>query len=108
MGRVVDRRPVVRIVVDAGGVRTSRRPDSLAGEEPLELRVGHAGSRRTAEEGATKGGRAPLAVTMRTPGDDIDLAIGFLYTEGIIRRGRGRGDGAAVRGDRRAEHVQRG
>ncbi|MGI5246422.1 formate dehydrogenase accessory sulfurtransferase FdhD [Dactylosporangium sp. CA-139066] len=45
-------------------------PDTLAAEEPLEIRV--AG--------------APLAVTMRTPGDDLDLAIGFLLTEGVIRR----------------------
>ncbi|WP_432994908.1 formate dehydrogenase accessory sulfurtransferase FdhD [Dactylosporangium sp. CA-233914] len=45
-------------------------PDTLVAEEPLEIRVGG----------------AALAVTMRTPGDDLDLAIGFLLTEGIIRR----------------------
>lgn len=44
--------------------------DELAGEEPLEIRV----------DGA------PLTVTMRTPGDDIDLAAGFLLTEGLITR----------------------
>jgi FdhD protein len=65
MGRVTGRRPVVRI--DAG--RVARRPDTLVAEEPLEIRVD---------------GRA-LAVTMRTPGDDIDLAHGFLLTEGVIR-----------------------
>ncbi|HEY3952657.1 MAG TPA: formate dehydrogenase accessory sulfurtransferase FdhD [Streptosporangiaceae bacterium] len=43
-------------------------PDMLAAEEPLEIRVN---------------GRA-VAVTMRTPGDDIDLAAGFLATEGLI------------------------
>ena len=48
-------------------VRT-HRPDLLAAEEPLEIRVN---------------GR-PLAVTMRTPGDDIDLAAGFLATEGLV------------------------
>ena len=42
--------------------------DSLAAEEPLEIRV--AG--------------APLTVTMRTPGNDLELAAGFLLTEGII------------------------
>jgi len=42
--------------------------DSLAAEEPLEIRVG---------------GR-PLTVTMRTPGNDLELAAGFLLTEGII------------------------
>lgn len=49
-----------------GGVR--RVPDTLAGEEPLEIRVG----------------RSPLAVIMRTPGDDRELAAGFLFTEGLI------------------------
>ncbi|WP_432843525.1 formate dehydrogenase accessory sulfurtransferase FdhD [Dactylosporangium sp. CA-092794] len=53
-----------------GGVVQARiGPDTLAAEEPLEIRVG-----------------GPLAVTMRTPGDDLDLAIGFLLTEGIIQR----------------------
>ncbi|GAA4416441.1 formate dehydrogenase accessory sulfurtransferase FdhD [Actinokineospora soli] len=64
MGRVTVRRPVLR--VDAGG--RTRVPDALAAEEPLELRVG---------------GR-PLAVTMRTPGADVELAHGFLLTEGVI------------------------
>jgi FdhD protein len=70
----MNRRPVVRIDLDAATPRR-RRPDDLAAEEPLELRVGPAGPGR----------RAPLAVTMRTPGQDIDLAVGFLLTEGIIR-----------------------
>ena len=64
MGRVTVRRPVRRI--SATGDR--RRPDALAAEEPLELRVG---------------GKA-LAVTMRTPGHDVELAHGFLLTEGVI------------------------
>ena len=64
MGRVTVRRSVLR--VDATG--RTRVPDALAAEEPLELRVG---------------GRA-LAVTMRTPGADVDLAHGFLLTEGVI------------------------
>ena len=50
------------------GGRRDRRPDTLAVEEPLELRVN---------------GRA-LAVTMRTPGDDVELVHGFLLTEGVI------------------------
>nr|WP_184838258.1 formate dehydrogenase accessory sulfurtransferase FdhD [Allocatelliglobosispora scoriae] len=59
------RRPTVRVIV--GGAAT-KRPDTLATEEPLEIRVG----------------RRPLAVTMRTPGDELDLALGFLVTEGVI------------------------
>jgi FdhD protein len=64
MGRVTVRRPVVK--VSARG--RAGRPDALAAEEPLEIRVN---------------GRA-LAVTMRTPGNDIELAHGFLLTEGVI------------------------
>ncbi|MEU4714043.1 formate dehydrogenase accessory sulfurtransferase FdhD [Micromonospora purpureochromogenes] len=77
MGRATDRRSVLRIDLDtvADGRAPVRRPDTLSVEEPLEIRVGPAGPGR----------RRPLAVTMRTPGDDIDLAIGFLLTEGLIR-----------------------
>ncbi|MFY1688843.1 formate dehydrogenase accessory sulfurtransferase FdhD [Plantactinospora sp. WMMB782] len=78
MGRASGRRSVLRIDLapaQPGDRLAVRRQDSLAAEEPLEIRVGPAGPDR----------RAPLAVTMRTPGDDIDLAIGFLLTEGIIR-----------------------
>jgi FdhD protein len=64
-GRAVRRR-VTRIEV--GGARRVRE-DRLAGEEPLEIRVN---------------GR-PLAVTMRTPGNDVELATGFLVSEGVIR-----------------------
>ncbi len=82
MGRVTDRRSVVRIDLSSqdagpspeGGIRVGvRRLDTLASEEPLEIRVGRPGTTPT-----------PLAVTMRTPGDDLDLALGFLYTEGVI------------------------
>jgi FdhD protein len=64
MGRLTVRHPVLQLSAE----RTSSRPDRLAVEEPLELRVG---------------GRA-LAVTMRTPGHDIELMHGFLLTEGVI------------------------
>jgi FdhD protein len=72
MGRVTDRRSVVRVDLSAQP-STVRRMDTMIGEEPLEIRVGRAGEPRR-----------PLAVTMRTPGDDIDLALGFLFTEGLI------------------------
>jgi FdhD protein len=68
MGRVTARRRVTRITA---GVRTVVREDVLAAEEPLEIRVG---------------GRS-LAVTIRTPGDDVDLAAGFLVSEGVISHG---------------------
>jgi FdhD protein len=64
VGRITVRRPV--LTLSAQG--ECRRHDALAGEEPLELRVG---------------GR-PLAVTMRTPGHDVELAHGFLLSEGVI------------------------
>src|SRR3984957_3062159 len=65
------RRRVVRVTLPAGPdgqVTADPRADLLAAEEPLEIRVGG----------------QPLAVTMRTPGHDIDLAAGFLATEGVI------------------------
>jgi len=66
MARLTSRRPVLRV---RNGVRVTR-PDVLAGEEPLEIRISG----------------TPLAVTMRTPGADWDLVHGFLATEGVIRR----------------------
>jgi FdhD protein len=62
---------------EAAAVRSEGRADLLAVEEPLEIRV--AGE--------------PLAVTMRTPGDDIDLAAGFLAGEGVVA---GPGDIASI------------
>ncbi|WP_063043360.1 formate dehydrogenase accessory sulfurtransferase FdhD [Nocardia pseudovaccinii] len=64
MGRVTTRRPVLHI----RDGRSSRRPDTLVAEEPMEIRVS---------------GR-PLTVTMRTPGHDFDLAAGFLVSEGVV------------------------
>jgi FdhD protein len=68
MGRVTARRPVLRLDDGRTPPRRLERPDTLAVEEPLELRVGG----------------EPLTVTMRTPGDDMDLAAGFLLAEGVI------------------------
>lgn len=52
------------------------RTDLLAVEEPLEIRVGY--------EGDGKRTHKAVSITMRTPGNDADLAAGFLFTEGII------------------------
>ncbi|MFD8098487.1 formate dehydrogenase accessory sulfurtransferase FdhD [Nocardia fluminea] len=64
MSRVTVRRKTIRVTA-AGEIR---RPDTLAVEEPLEIRI----------DGES------LTVTMRTPGNDIDLAHGFLFGENII------------------------
>ena len=66
MGRVTERRAVTR--VESG--RITSRPDTLAVEEPLEIRID---------------GRA-TTVTMRTPGHDLELALGFLLTEGVVAK----------------------
>ncbi|GAB3653058.1 formate dehydrogenase accessory sulfurtransferase FdhD [Glycomyces tarimensis] len=66
MGRVTTRQKVVRL---AAGDR-SGRVETLVVEEPLELRVGG----------------ESLMVTMRTPGDDFDLAAGFLVSEGVVTK----------------------
>jgi FdhD protein len=75
------RRRVLRITLPSGDTQGGDAPqacgrvginpqaDLLAAEEPLEIRVGG----------------EPLTVTMRTPGDDTDLAAGFLVSEGIVR-----------------------
>ena len=59
-----------------GGLKQS---DLLAVEEPLEIRLGFG----VASEREQKS----LSVTMRTPGHDFELALGFLLTEGIISSG---------------------
>ncbi|GAP49727.1 formate dehydrogenase accessory sulfurtransferase FdhD [Streptomyces azureus] len=64
MGRVTARRKVIQI---RDGV-VSSRPDTLVAEEPLEIRLNG----------------KPLAITMRTPGDDFPLAAGFLVSEGVL------------------------
>jgi FdhD protein len=64
MGRVTRRHAVLRVAPS----ETIRRSDTLAVEEPLEIRLNG----------------EPYLVTMRTPGNDIDLAHGLLHSEGII------------------------
>lgn len=64
VGRVIRRLPVRRFTAD----RVDRRVDTVAVEEPLEMRTGG----------------DQMLITMRTPGADIDLAHGYLLTEGVI------------------------
>ena len=74
VSRVTVRTPIRRY---QDGKFTSR-PDTVAGEEPLEIRIGG----------------APISTTMRTPGHDIELVHGLLHAEGIIA---GRNDVLAAR-----------
>ncbi|MET7329205.1 formate dehydrogenase accessory sulfurtransferase FdhD [Nonomuraea sp. NPDC005650] len=74
--------PTTRIrVVELSGSTTRERRDDLTTEEPLEIRLtAHDGTRKT------------VAITMRTPGHDFELAAGFLHGEGLA----GPGDIAAI------------
>jgi FdhD protein len=77
-------------VVKINGDSTRSTPDLLAIEEPLEIRLAYSAQiavqdRSYSASGGLRTGRVKnLAVTMRTPGHDADLALGFLFTEGII------------------------
>ena len=66
MGRVTARRRVRHLTAHDAVAR----PETLVVEEPLEIRVNG----------------APITVTMRSPGSDVELAQGFLLTEGIVAR----------------------
>ncbi|GAA5202361.1 formate dehydrogenase accessory sulfurtransferase FdhD [Microbacterium jejuense] len=68
MGRVTTRTPVTRIALSDGAAAVRRRADTVAVEEPLEIRIA---------------GEA-FTVTMRTPGHDLELAAGLLVSEGVI------------------------
>jgi FdhD protein len=62
--------------VSANGT-TAQLEDALAVEEPLEIRIGFGSDGRRVHKA--------ISITMRTPGDDESLAVGFLFSEGIIK-----------------------
>lgn len=70
-------------VVEVRDGRSERRPDALAVEEPMEIRLVLPG----------RAAALSLSVTMRTPGHDFELAAGFLQSEGVVR---GRQDIATI------------
>jgi FdhD protein len=70
-GRQAD--TVSRQVISVRQGRWRRQRDQLVAEEPMEIQVGGPGQAMVS-----------LAVTMRTPGHDVELATGFLYAEGLI------------------------
>lgn len=75
--------PSTRVRVSAvDGDSVRERADLLATEEPLEIRLA-----------TTEGAQQTVAITMRTPGRDFELAAGFLHAEGLIG---GRGDVARI------------
>ena len=68
-------RPVEVIRLSAAGKHTV--PDLVAAEEPLEIRLGFGSLAERRQQ--------RLAVTMRTPGNDFEMVLGFLFTEGIVQ-----------------------
>lgn len=63
-------------ILRVGAGQTERLPDLVVTEEPLEIRVGHGPQDHRRQ--------FSLSVTMRTPGNDEALCLGFLYTEAVI------------------------
>lgn len=63
-------------ITKVNGFESSSLLDILSVEEPLEIRISYGSE--------TEKTHKNISVTMRTPGNDFDLAIGFLFTEGII------------------------
>ena len=71
----------VRVVEDGGEVV---RRDTVATEEPLEIRLVSGPGTAASGDLVAAGGRQTLAITMRTPGNDFELAAGFCHGEGIV------------------------
>lgn len=75
----LDASSILKSIHQVKGKEVEKLTDWIAREEPLEIKVNHGPDdhRQT----------FTLSITMRTPGNDYDLVRGFLFTEGIIRRG---------------------
>jgi FdhD protein len=73
-GNAIKHLPIIKVADN----HTTATNDALAIEEPLEIRLeyGPADERKVQN----------ISVTMRTPGNDVELALGFLFTEGIIKQ----------------------
>ena len=84
MGRVTARRRASHLTASEEGSASPSGPKTLVVEEPLEIRLNG----------------TPLTVTMRTPGSDVELAQGFLLTEGVIAGRDGCAHGAVLPGSR--------
>jgi FdhD protein len=65
---------VPALVLRREGASSAFTPDTLVVEEPLEIRIREEGARES----------TPFLVTMRTPGEDEDLAMGLLFSEGLV------------------------
>ncbi|QKJ30110.1 formate dehydrogenase accessory sulfurtransferase FdhD [Mucilaginibacter mali] len=70
---MIDEIPVIKV----RAMECADTTDELAAEEPLEIRLEHGPDFHREVKN--------ISVTMRTPGNDAELAVGFLFTEGIIR-----------------------
>ncbi|MBH97904.1 MAG: sulfurtransferase FdhD [Rhodospirillaceae bacterium] len=82
MNDLKTRQSVKRFSIDRIGVGAGKLDDYVATEEPLEIRLAYTSP--------TDGERVEqsISITMRTPGNDRELAIGFLFSEGIVTRKR--------------------
>lgn len=79
LGDITLRPSLRRVEISRVAEAREQTSDVVATEEPLEIRV---------EFDGTDGERVErsISITMRTPGNDEELAIGFLYSEGIVRQ----------------------